>query len=122
MATIRQHGGPNLFVTMSSAEYHWEGLLKSCYEAKYRRAATQEVLENMSDAKKSRLITESVTQTTLHFEKRVVKLVREFLKPGWFQDDREDGFEEINTEDDQDDQEDIKPSYFYRIEFQVKKY
>ena len=96
--------------------------MKSCYEAKYRRAATQEVLENMSDAEKSRLITESVTQTTLHFEKRVVKLVREFLKPGWFQDDCEDDFEEINTGDDQDDQEDIKPSYFYRIEFQVKKY
>ena len=69
--------------------------MKSCYEAKYRRAATQEVLENMSDAEKSRLITESVTQTTLHFEKRVVKLVREFLKPGWFQDDCEDDFEEI---------------------------
>ena len=67
--------------------------MKSCYEAKYRRAATQEVLENMSDAEKSRLITESVTQTTLHFEKRVVKLVREFLKPGWFQDDCEDDFE-----------------------------
>ena len=96
--------------------------MKSCYEAKYRRAATQELLENMSDAEKSRLITESVTQTTLHFEKRVVKLVREFLKPGWFQDDCEDDFEEINTEDDQGDQEDIKPSYFYRIEFQVKKY
>ena len=89
--------------------------MKSCYEAKYRRAATQEVLENMSDAAKSRLITESVTQTTLHFEKRVVKLVREFLKPGWFHD--ESG--SVKQNDDTDLEDDALPSYFYRIEFQV---
>ena len=117
MATIRQLGAPNLFVTLTSAEYQWQPLVKSCYEAKYREPATQEVIDNMSETDKSRLITENVTLTTLHFEKRIQKLIHEFMKPGWFQDDSEPVKQEDTEGDNLED--DAKPSYFYRIEFQV---
>ena len=115
MATIRQQGAPNLFVTLTSAEYQWQPLVKSCYEAKYRKPATQEVIENMSEAEKSRLITDNVTLTTLHFEKRIQKLITAFMKPGWFQDDSDPLIKQEDSEGD----EDTTPSYFYRIEFQV---
>ena len=122
MATIRQQGAPNLFVTLTSAEYQWDPLVKSCYEAKYRKPATQEVIENMSEAEKSRLITDSVTLTTLHFERRIQKLITAFMKPGWFQDDSDPVIKQEDTDntDDTDNlADDTKPSYFYRIEFQV---
>ena len=121
MATIRQQGAPNIFVTLTSAEYQWHPLVKSCYEAKYRKPATQEEIDNMSEGEKSRLITESVTLTTLHFEKRINKLIRSFMKPGWFQDPQDPLIKEEDTEDD-DLEDDTKPSYFYRIEFQVVSY
>ena len=40
MAMIRQRGAPSLFITLSSAEYQWESLLKKCYEAKHRTECT----------------------------------------------------------------------------------
>ena len=53
-----------------SAEYQWEQLLASCYEAKYREKCEPEDLDNMSITEKNALINESVVQTTLHFNKR----------------------------------------------------
>ena len=59
----------NAMITFA-AEYHWEDLLKACYETKHRVICDAEVLGNMSSTEKNSLINESVVQTTLHFNKR----------------------------------------------------
>ena len=135
MATIRQKGAPSLFITLSSAEYQWEGLLKAVYETVNRTPCTDEILEGMTTAEKNRLITDNVVQTTCHFQKRIEKVIRRFMKPGFFEEseststagDRENDGEEAEEVDDQDEdredgqeENDDAPSYFYRIEFQAR--
>ena len=80
MATIRQKGAPSLFITLSSAEYQWEGLLKAVYETVNRTPCTDEILTEMTTAEKNRLITDNVVQTTCHFQKRIEKVIRNFMK------------------------------------------
>ena len=53
MATLRQKGAPTLFITLSSAEYQWEGLLKSVYETVHGEPATDEIIKSMSPAEKN---------------------------------------------------------------------
>ena len=135
MATIRQKGAPSLFITLSSAEYQWEGLLKAVYETVNRTPCTDEILKGMTTAEKNRLITDNVVQTTCHFQKRIEKVIRKFMVPGFFEEneststvgDRENEGEEAEEMDYQDEdredgqeESDDAPSYFYRIEFQAR--
>ena len=134
MATIRQKGPPNFFITLSSAEYQWEGLLKAVYETVNRIPCTDEVLASMSTAEKNRLITDNVVQSTVHFQKRIEKTIKTFMKPGFFdesvstsggdQENKKEEAEEMehNDDDSKGDREenDEAPSYFYRIEFQAR--
>ena len=122
MATIRQRGCPTVFVTLSSAEYQWEGLLKSVYETVYRKPATDQIIESMSASEKNKLITENVVQTTLHFQKRIEKIIEIIIQPGYLED-KNDHPDDCLTkyEGDKEDEESIMiPSYFYRIEFQAR--
>ena len=118
MATLRQRGSPTLFMTLSSAEYHWHGLLKSVYETVYRKPATDEILDQMSATQKSRLITDNVVQTTVHFQKRIDKIMKLIMIPGYLEGESEASKTVINLEDESDDNGDqdekLSPSYFYR--------
>ena len=116
MATLRQRGSPTIFQTLSAAEYQWEGLLRSVYETVYGRPAKDEIIENMTASEKSKLITENVVQSTLHFQKRIEKILRKIIDPGFLEvkDDKSQGNETDNNE------EWRTPSYFYRIEFQAR--
>merc|ERR1712013_872614 len=60
MATLRQKGAPTLFATFSCAEFDWNSLALSIYE---------------TVNKKKKLISENVTQSTVHFAKRTDKLM-----------------------------------------------
>ena len=121
MATLRQRGSPTIFHTLSAAEYQWEGLLKSVYETVYGVPATDEVIANMSASEKNRLITENVVQSTLHFQKRIEKLLPKIIEPGFLE---HSGSSEEVIEDGQEtdsvNKEKKTPSYFYRIEFQAR--
>ena len=120
MATIRQKGAPTHFVTLSAAEYQWGGLLKSVYETVHKTVATDEIIENMSAGEKNKLITENVVQTTLHFQKRVDKLMQKIIEPGYL--DENTSTDEVMSEDIKEDRDQEKscPCYFYRIEFQAR--
>ena len=137
MATIRQKGPPNLFITLSSAEYQWETLVKAVYETVHRTLCTDEILANLSTAEKNRLITNNVVQTTVHFQKRIEKVIKKFMRPGFFDSGpTSDVVDEENKQDDEEEEEEIEhhddgmgsdkeecddaPSYFYRIEFQAR--
>ena len=88
----------------------------------------------MTTAEKNRLITDNVVQTTCHFQKRIEKVIRKFMKPGFFEestsivgDAKNEGYEaaeemDYQEEDKENGQEesDDAPSYFYRIEFQAR--
>lgn len=114
-----------MFMTLSSAEYQWKGLLKSVYETVYRKPATDDIIQSMSASEKSKLITDNVVQTTLHFQKRIEKIVTRLIKPDFL--DSEDSLtEDIDEQEDTDTEEshtkddEESPSYFYRIEFQAR--
>jgi hypothetical protein len=111
MAMIRQKGAPSLFITLSSAEYQWDSLVKKCYETKHRTECTEEIMQNLSSAEKNKLITECVVQTTCHFQKRIEKITSQFMTPGWLEG------EDSSSSPSEDDEE---PCYFYRIEFQAR--
>ena len=135
MATIRQKGAPTLFITLSSAEYQWESLIKAVYETVNRAPFTDEIKEGLTTAEKRKLITDNVCQTTVHFQKRIERVIREFMKPGFFEQSsstsidsgRENGggetgemeYQDEDREEDEEESEDA-PSYFYRIEFQAR--
>ena len=87
MATIRQKGTPTAFITLSSNEYQWLGLLKSVWETVNGEPATDEVIDNLSAKEKSELITDNVVQTTLHFQKRIEKMLTNLTKPQFLEDD-----------------------------------
>ena len=120
MATLRQRGSPTLFMTLSSAEYHWKGLLKSVYETVYRRPASDEIIDQMSATEKTRLITDNVVQTTVHFQKRIEKIMKLIMIPGYLEGQSESLESNLNLEDDNNDigdldnDENLSPSYFYR--------
>ena len=105
MATIRQNGAPTLFCTFSAAEFDWIELAKTIYETNTKQKVTMEFIESQSNAWRSRLISENVVQSTLHFSKRTDKLMSLLKKPGIF---KHDGA--VYT----------VSSYFYRVEFQAR--
>ena len=105
-----------MFITLSSAEYQWEGLLKSVFETVNGRPATDEDIQSMSSSERNKLITENVVQTTIHFQKRIEKIVRKLMEKGYL----EDG-EELNAQSEPNlDPDSSNASYFYRIEFQAR--
>jgi hypothetical protein len=127
MATLRQKGAPTLFITLSSAEYQWEGLLKSVYETVHGELATDEIIKSMSPAEKNRLITDNVVQTTVHFQKRIEKIITKLMQPGFLEKSTNPNTSNLppnpipsNTPKGQKEDDDSNPSYFYRIEFQAR--
>ena len=102
MATLRQKGAPVLFTTFSRAEFEWDGLAKSIYETTHKTKVSMDFIQDQSNAWKNKLISENVTQSTLHFSKRTDKIMS-FLNKGTFSHDGKAFLTE---------------SYFYRVEFQ----
>ena len=75
MAHLRQNGCPSVFLTLSCAEFDWPELLKEIVETVERRKVTNEYIANLSQSEKNKIISENVVQSTLHFQKRVEKIV-----------------------------------------------
>ena len=110
MATLQQNGAPHLFQTISMAEYQWDELFKSIYEAAYKEEATPERLSKLSRAQRNKLITDDFVMTTSHFQKRVQKLITTLTS--------KKGFLAKNKDGDMTGYEVVH--YFYRIEFQAR--
>ena len=104
MAFLRQKGGPTLFITFSAAEFEWTHLALKIYETITKRPSTIDFIESQSISWRNKLIQENVVQSTIHFSKRMDKIIA-FLnsKPLLVHNGVKFGV----------------ASYFYRIEFQV---
>ena len=104
MAFIRQKGGPTLFATFSAAEFAWDHLALRIYETVTKRPSTMEFIKSQSVSWRNKLIQENVVQTTLHFNKRMDKIISYLNSAPLLE---YDGVQYSVS------------SYFYRIEFQV---
>ena len=104
MAILRQNGSPSLFVTLSCAEFAWEGLLKEILETVHNKVFTTEFVKKLTPQEKNKLVSENVVQSTLHFQKRIEKELKLMEKPGFFDNDCEFSVS----------------SYYYRVEFQQR--
>ena len=67
MAVLRQNGSPSLFLTLSCAEYSWEGLLHEILETVKGRKVTPHEINQLTIQQRNKLISENVVQSTLHF-------------------------------------------------------
>ena len=107
MAFIRQNGPPTLFLTISYAEFQSEDLFSQVLETVLNRKISRDELDkmNFTQTEKNKLIADNVTQTTVHFERRLQKIIQ-FLK--------NEGFGDETSK-----QKYFVSEYFYRIEFQV---
>ena len=105
MAFIRQKGAPTLFVTLSSAEFQWDEMIHKIYETTTRTQVTLDFIKSQSSAWKNKLVHENVVQSTMHFSKRVSKLISYLTNESPFC---------------HDDVMYLVSDYFYRIEFQVR--
>ena len=104
MAILRQKGSPSLFVTLSCAEYSWDGQLKEIMETVYNKQFTLEEVQQLTPQEKNKLISENVIQSTLHFQKRIEKELKLMTYPNFFDEDCEFKVS----------------SYYYRVEFQQR--
>ena len=104
MAILRQNGSPSLFVTLSCAEYSWNGLIKEILETVHNKEFTAEYVEKLSPQVKNKLISENVVQSTLHFQKRIEKELKLMSMPSFFDDECKYRVS----------------SYYYRVEFQQR--
>ena len=82
MATLRQRGAPTLFTTCSCAEHEWNSLAKSIYETVNKTEVSMDFIKGQTPAWKNKLVSENVTQSTIHFSKRTDKLMS-FLGTYW---------------------------------------
>ena len=105
MAFIRQKGPPTLFVTLSSAEFQWDEMIQRIYETTTRTKVTLDFIKSQDNAWKNKLVSENVVQSSMHFSKRVSKLISLLTKDSPFC---------------HDDVMYLVSDYFYRIEFQVR--
>ena len=105
MATLRQKGAPTLFTTFSCAEFDWNILAKQIYQTVNKTEVSMEFIKAQSPAWKNKLVSENVTQSTVHFSKRTDKIMRFLSNKGIFKHD------EIEF---------VADSYFYRVEFQQR--
>ena len=105
-ALLRQLGSPNLFFTMSMAEYQWDDLLKEVLETVYRRKFSEEEISSIGQAERNRIISENFTQTTMHFQKRVEKIFP-LMKQEHFLSSNPDHSYKVSN-------------FYFRIEFQQR--
>lgn len=104
MAFLRQKGGPTLFATFSAAEFAWDDLALRIYETVTKEPSTLEFIKSQSVSWRNKLIQENVVQSTIHFNKRMDKII---------------SFLNNNPLLEHDGVQYSVKSYFYRIEFQV---
>ena len=90
MATLRQKGAPTLFTTFSCAEFEWDTLAQSIYETVNKDKISIEEIKKKTPAWKNKLISENVTQSTLHFAKRTDKIMSLVNSKGIFKHDGKD--------------------------------
>ena len=101
MAVLRQNGSPSLFLTLSCAEYSWDGLLKEIMETIKGRKVTEYEISKLSTQERKKMISENFVQSTLHFQKRIEKELKSTY-PKFFSEACPCSVS----------------SYFYRVEFQ----
>ena len=104
MAALRQNGSPTLFLTLSCAEYCWEGLLQEILETVKGRKVTKQEINELTPQQRNKLISENVVQSTLHFQKRIEKELKLMQYPSFLADNCPYSVS----------------SYFYRVEFQMR--
>ena len=104
MAILRQNGSPSLFVTLSCAEYSWDGLLKEILGTVLNKEASDEDVKKLSSQERNRLISENVIQSTLHFQKRIEKELKLMTMPNFLNNDCKYSVS----------------SYYYRVEYQQR--
>ena len=104
MAILRQNGSPSLFVTLSCAEYSWNSLLKEILETVKNREVTEDEVQKLSVQEKNKLVSENVVQSTLHFQKRIEKILKLTTHTGFLATEINYGVS----------------SYYYRVEFQQR--
>ena len=75
MAFLRQKGAPTLFVTLSAAEYAWDDLALKIYETVTNKPSTLEFIRSQSRSWRNKLLHDNVVQSTIHFSKRVEKII-----------------------------------------------
>ena len=90
MATHRQKGAPILFTTFSCAEFEWDTLAKSIYETVKKSKVSLEFIKKQPAAWKNKIVSESVTQSTLHFSKRTDKIMSLLNSEGIFEHNGDD--------------------------------
>ena len=104
MAVLRQNGSPSLFVTLSCAEYSWDGLLREILETVWKRKVTEQEINQLTTQQRNKLISENVVQSTLHFQKRIEKELKLMTYKNFL--DESSPYH--------------VSSYFYRVEFQMR--
>ena len=104
MAFIRQKGPPTLFVTLSSAEFQWDEMIHRIYETTTKTKVSLEFIKAQDQGWKAKFVSNNVVQSTMHFSKRIEKLISLLTKDSPF---CHDGLMYLVSD------------FFYRIEFQV---
>ena len=104
MAFLRQKGGPTLFTTFSAAEFDWDHLALKIWETVTNKSSSLEFIKSKPNSWRNKLIQENVVQTTVHFSKRMDKIINFLNKTPLLE------FDGVKYKVD---------SYFYRTEFQV---
>ena len=105
MAFIRQKGPPTLFVTLSSAEFQWDELIHRIYETTTKTKVSLDFIKAQDQGWKTKFVSNNVVASTMHFSKRIEKLISLLTKDSPF---CHDGLMYLVTD------------FFYRIEFQVR--
>ena len=104
MATLRQNGSPSLFLTLSCAEYSWDGLFQEILETVRGRKVTAEEISELNTQQRNRIVSENVVQSTVHFQKRIEKILKLLTYQNFLSDNCPYSVS----------------SYFYRVEFQMR--
>ena len=104
MALLRQNGSPSLFLTLSCAEYSWNGLLREIIETVRNERISDEFINNLSAKEKNKYISENVVQSTLYFQKKFEKELKMTMMGNFLISDCPYS----------------ASSYYYRIEFQQR--
>ena len=105
MAFIRQKGPPTLFVTLSSAEFQWDEMIHRIYETTTKTKVSLDFIKAQDQGWKTKFVSNNVVASTMHFSKRIEKLISLLTKDSPF---CHDGLMYLVTD------------FFYRIEFQVR--
>ena len=60
MAMLRQNGSPSLFLTLSCAEYSWEGLLQEILETVRGRHVTDQEIKDLTPQQRNKILSENI--------------------------------------------------------------